>query len=138
MKRSGLKPPTWEQVKAFRRKPRKPLPRVGRRKRDSRADEREMKRQLLERSGGFCEATRQLSDHFGHATAMSVCGTAILHRGVDPHHVWPEDRDRGVHDPSRALLLCRPAHDYAHANPTMAKTLGLLRAKLGPASWGAE
>lgn len=138
MKRSGLKPPSVAKVRAWNRRARRPISKVGRRKRASRSDEREMKRQLVERSDGFCEATRRLCDQFGHPTAISVCGTAILHPGTDPHHVWPEDRDRGVHDPSRALLLCRHAHDYAHANPAIAKTFGLLRSLNAPASWGAE
>lgn len=48
------------------------------------------------------------------------------HPGTDPHHVWPSDRDRGVHNPARGLLLCRAAHDWAHDHPDQARPLRLL------------
>ena len=52
------------------------------------------------------------------------------HRGAHVHHVWPEDRDRGVHDPDRMLYLCVPAHDWTHAHPLAAKALGLMRPEI--------
>src|SRR5262249_55259452 len=70
---------------------------------------------------GWCEA-QGMADSYG----QPVCGQTRLHRGSHAHHVWPEDRDRGVHDPARALFLCSVSHSWAHTHPADAKRLGLL------------
>lgn len=68
----------------------------------------------------WCEAGGLLAD------GVPVCSSAA-HRGVEAHHVWPEDRDRGVHDPERGLWLCARAHRWAHDHPKLASVAGLLR-----------
>lgn len=72
---------------------------------------------LYERSAGWCEAMN----------VPNVCTTRGWHRGSEPQHLWPEDRDRGMHVPSRGLWLCHAAHAWAHANPEEAAVVGLLR-----------
>lgn len=98
----------------------------GRRSERDEADRAEFARQLEDRSEGWCEATERLRI-VAPELALKVCTTGILHKGTDPHHLFPEDRDRGVHDPSRGLWLCRHAHDWAHDHPRLAKSYGLLR-----------
>lgn len=72
-------------------------------------------------AGGYCEGRR----------FSSMC-TGV---GVEAHHVWPEDRDRGLHDPRRGKWLCRPCHNAVHSWPLKARRAGLLRAHaLGEAS----
>lgn len=86
--------------------------------------EREEFAEVLEtRARGRCE-TLAFLDADGR---LAACGTTRAHDGCDPHHIWPEDRDAGVHDPDRGLWLCRRAHRWVHDHPAWAKTLGLLR-----------
>ena len=77
----------------------------------------------------YCQAGG-LSDLEG----LPVCGPRFglpylwnVHPGDHAHHVWPEDRDRGVHDPDRMLYLCPTAHGWTHDHPLAAKALGLMR-----------
>lgn len=101
-------------------KQRKPIARVGRRaKRDRGAIDR-CRRAVLQRSGGRCEATGIIDP---------ICGYAP-HSGVAMHHMWPEDRDRGRHEPERCRWLCDASHAWVHAHPNKAKELGLLRPDL--------
>lgn len=79
------------------------------------------RREIQERSAGLCEARK-----------LGICGARVQHLGAHAHHVHPEDRDRGVHDPKRMLWLCPQAHAYAHNNPAKAKDLGLLRPEETP------
>lgn len=60
-------------------------------------------------------------------TKLPVCGTFGRHVGEHAHHVWPEDRDCGVHDPGRGKWLCAAAHRWTHANPAKAAVARLLR-----------
>lgn len=46
--------------------------------------------------------------------------------GTDPHHVWPSDRRRELHDPDRMLWVCRPCHDEIDARRFEAETAGLI------------
>jgi hypothetical protein len=73
----------------------------------------------------WCEAQGLLRGE-GYLRGKQVC-SASLHIGEHAHHVWPEDRRTGKHDPDRGLLLCYVAHSYAHDFPADAKRLGLLR-----------
>lgn len=73
------------------------------------------------KSRGWCEASGIRWE------GAPVCGSTRTHHGEHPHHVYPEDRDRGIHDPARGLWLCPAAHDWAHANPEAAKHVRLLR-----------
>jgi hypothetical protein len=72
--------------------------------------------ELKYRSGGECEVDNP-----------TACGTSQRHRGVHAHHVWPEDRDGGVHDPERGLWVCVRAHDYIHDHPALSAEFGWLR-----------
>lgn len=118
---STIRPPTLEDVRAWQRKPRKPIARVGRRKRREQAAESEFRAQVRMRAEGRCEAA-------GLATRVGlVCGTKYGHQGHHAHHVWPEDRDCGVHDPERGLWLCFEAHSWVHDHPEDAKMLRLMR-----------
>lgn len=128
MKRSGLKPPTLAQVRAWDRKPRtpilrsrKPLAVRGRKaKREEEALAR-FRRDLQNRSGGWCEAVERRA-----VDGDPVC-SVFAHAGEHAHHVWPEDRDAGIHEADRGLYLCARAHAWAHAHPWEAALAGLLR-----------
>lgn len=125
VKRSGLKPASPEQIRAWNEKPRKPLARSRLKQGKGAKARREepaldaFRAALIERSGGECESP--------YAVA---CGTSARHRGDHCHHVEPNDRDRGVHDPDRGLYLCARSHAWAHAHPVTAAVLGLLRPTL--------
>lgn len=113
--RTALKRPTVEQVWAWRAKPRKPLPKIGRKTRRTQAAWSACRAAVIHRSGGWCE------------TASPACVTSGRHPALDVHHVWPEDRDAGRHDPARCLHLCAAAHRWTHDHPMEAAALGLLR-----------
>lgn len=120
--RSRLKPPTLEQVIAWDRKPRKPLPRatkpiakIGRKGRRER-----------KAIAAFAAAVRAQAQGFCEAQVYGVC-SAQIHQGTMAHHVWPEDRDCGRHEPGRGAWLCWFAHRWVHENPDDARDIGLLR-----------
>ena len=77
------------------------------------------------RSGGMCEVR----------TPSCPVGP---HEGRDVHHRWPSDRDRGVHDPTRCVLLCGPAHLFVHGSPSVARLDGLLMRDGDPDPWLEE
>lgn len=110
-------------------KRRKPLRRSRLRQGKGRKAEREQPArdefaEVLEtRARGRCETLAFLDSD----ERLAACGTTSAHEGCDPHHIWPEDRDAGVHDPERGLWLCRRAHRYVHDHPAWAKPRGLLR-----------
>lgn len=84
------------------------------------------------RSEGWCEAHAICERVAGAIPAANdwrsrVCGTILLHEGAHAHHVWPEDRDAGLHEAQRMRWLCPHAHDWVHRHPTAAAALGLLR-----------
>lgn len=65
--------------------------------------------EVLERSGGACEAL-----------ISSVCvgtGQAFHHRKLRRH---------GDHSAANCLHVCRPCHDFIHANVEVAYGVGLL------------
>lgn len=111
-----------DRVRAWQARSRRALPRTGRAAARSRAaldSARDVVRERL-----VCEAAR-LTDPTN--AARWVCDTPGPHRGAHAHHVWPEDRDGGVHDPERMLWLCADAHRWVHEHPAAAAELGLLR-----------
>jgi hypothetical protein len=145
VKRSGIRRPTLEEVRAYEQrqreralarqkerraeidaepiKRRSPLARFGRKAKREAADLERFRVELRRRSGGWCEAQKlnRPPDYI-----VPVC-IPYRHNGTQAHHVQPEDRDRGKHDPNRGLWICHVAHDWAHANPQDAKVVGLLR-----------
>ena len=96
---------------------------IGRKAQRERAALDDFRLALSTRHGGQCEAM---------LFTPIVCSLSP-HAGSDAHHVFPEDRDAGRHDPDRGLYLCRLAHQWAHNNPASAKSVGLLRSPLPPA-----
>lgn len=122
LKRVGLKPPTPEQVQAWRGKPRTPIGRgaapkkIGRRGRRLEASWQACRAAVISRSGGACEGPDLPGIHPSHA-----------HGATDVHHLHPSDRAAGVHDPDRCLHLCRPLHSWIDLEPRKAHELGLLR-----------
>lgn len=113
------------QVIAWNNRERKPIARTARPKRVGRKTKREQaawelcKAVVLTRSGGYCEAN-----------IVGVC-PRWKHGGTQTHHLWPEDRDKGLHDPARCIRVCIYAHpDWIHGHPIDAKALGLLRPDL--------
>lgn len=140
LKRSGLKRPTREQVTAWEQKPRTPLRRTrlkqgkGTKAVREQPDIASFRERLQERSGGECEAQGVLywmtiagGEMSPSDQLLLVCGTHDRHHGAHPHHVWPEDRDAGIHDPERGLWLCARSHAWAHDHPALAAEFGLLR-----------
>lgn len=141
MKRSELRRDPVK-IAAWLRKPRKPITRTALRRGPGRKAQRErpaldrFRETLRARNDGYCEGPngativvdgqRRYVD-VPHANVWTTPGTIGRHPGCDPHHLFPEDRDRGVHDPARGLWLCRPCHDWIDAHPAWAHQLGLLR-----------
>jgi len=101
---------------------------------------------VFERSHGYCsimvegDATRPFPfyDQITRTDREMICGRDGPHRGDNAHHVWPEDRDAGLHDPDRGLWVCYAAHHWIHdhpgelradgtVTPRTAKAFGLLR-----------
>jgi hypothetical protein len=114
--RTALKQPTLEQVWKWQRKPRKPLPKVGRKAKREQQGWDACRAQVISRSRGYCEGN-----------VLNVCPSGLGHGASHVHHVWPEDRRDGVHDPERCLHLCAEAHRWVHDNPLEAGAYGLLR-----------
>lgn len=100
-----------EKVRAWQQRSRRRLPAVGAKTRREAAALADLRTAVHQRSGGWCEV------------ATPACP---LHRhpASDVHHVWTSDRDRGVHDPDRALHVCRPAHDWIGRYPNEAEARG--------------
>lgn len=109
----------------------KPLAKIGRKTEREKPALDAFREALRERSNGMCEAPLGCLADDGRYIEVPHTSARFPHAGVDPHHVWPEDRDCGVHDPDRGLWLCRVAHDWCDANPTDAKIVGLLRPESG-------
>lgn len=101
--------PRWKEPRPPKEKRR--LRPVGARKRRTLAAERRFAEVLFTRSKGRCEVT------------SPACPPG-MHVGHHPHHIWPSDRDRNVHDPDRGLWVCHVAHRWIHANPVTARSLG--------------
>lgn len=140
MKRSGLKRPTVEQVRAWNDKPRKPIARgtaplkratkaiakVGPKAKREKAALDAFREQVKNNARGLCQAPwYQVVD--GRIITVAHSHTGHPHGGGHSHHVWPEDHDYGIHDPVRGLYLCSASHRWAHDNPDDAKIVGLLR-----------
>lgn len=102
-----------EKTREWQRRSRKPLPKEGRKAERERSAVASFRAEVRRRAGGWCEgATPACPPH--------------RHAGAHAHHVWPSDRDRGVHDPERGKLLCAAGHDWTHAHPAEAERRGLL------------
>ena len=131
MKRSG--PPKRKtplradpaQTRDWQDRSRRRLPPTGRKAKREQSELDTFRAEVKARAQGWCEA--QTVGALTTTMAVEVCGTSFRHPGRHCHHVWPEDRDRGVHDPDRGLFLCAAAHGWAHTHPEQAAMLGLLR-----------
>lgn len=113
MKRSGLP------------KRKKPIRRFGKKAEREREALAQMHADLRDRSKGLCEMTTLIPN--APDVRQELCGVLGPHTGHDAHHLWPSDRDRGVHSAKRALWLCHYSHMRIHANPKLAESYGLLR-----------
>lgn len=147
MKRSGLNPPTLEQVRAWQSKPRKPLARASRsierktplpraRKQIAKVGPKALReagalarfrRQVKARAGGACEAPFGVYAPDGRWIHVDHDYSSHGHPGTQSHHLFPEDHDRGVHDPDRGLYLCDRSHRWSHLHPEDAKIARTLR-----------
>ena len=106
LKRTELKRGT-SRLKRTRLKP------TGRKAAREAEAQAEFRAEVRRRARGLCEG------------ATPACPPGP-HDGHHAHHVFPSDRDRGVHDPERGKLLCAPGHTWTHANPAEAERRGLL------------
>jgi len=80
-----------------------------RRKRDAVYPQR--RRQVFERGDGVCE--------FCHGAAMTDVHHVAGRGGPDPHRL------------SNLIGLCQPCHRRAHGEPEWARSVGLMRTRLG-------
>jgi hypothetical protein len=70
---------------------------------------------VVERDGLVC---------YGH-TVLPVLG---CFGPLDPHEIVPRGRRPGGHlDPDNVRMVCRAHHEWAHSNPWLAETVGLLK-----------
>lgn len=115
MKRTALKAPTVDQVRAWQQRPRNPIRKVGRKGRRERASIAFFNAKVAARASDICQAS-----------GLGICNH-VPHYGSTAHHIWPEDRDAGRHDPERGAWLCFAAHRWVHTHPLRAGQLGLLR-----------
>lgn len=81
---------------------------------------------LIARSGGECEAPAYVQTPT-RVIVVPHSSTARHHAGAHSHHQYPEDHDRGVHDPARGLYVCTASHDWAHLHPDDGALAGILR-----------
>lgn len=127
IKRTALKGPTMERVQAWQRKPRKALPKIGPKALREKAALKLFRRAVKANALGQCQAPFGEYAPDGRWIHVEHSASWLLHPGAHCHHVWPEDHDRGVHDPERGLYLCAGAHRWVHLNPADAAILRLLR-----------
>ena len=119
MKRSGplkRKTPLRSNLATSReweRRSRKPLPQTGAKTAREASDLAAFRKAVIARADGWCEI------------ASGGC-TPGPHPGRHAHHVWPSDRDAGLHDPTRGLWLCAGGHAYVHAHPQESYARGWL------------
>lgn len=99
------------KARAWQERSRRRLPKVGAKARREQAALAAMRTAVHQRSGGWCEV------------ATPAC-PLWRHPAADVHHVFTSDRDRGVHDPERALHVCRQAHDWFGRYPREAEARG--------------
>lgn len=98
------------KTEARKPKPRRPLPKIGKKGKRDRRELVEAKAQVLLRSKGRCEATR----------LPHVCELASQF-----HHIQRRSAG-GSNDPANLLHVCTPAHMRIHAMPDLARELGYL------------
>lgn len=112
LKRTRLKRPTIEQVRAWERKPRKRIPVKSQKRRREELARAEVAVAARARDGG-CVARGLVPDH--------VCAGPL-----DPHEVIPRSAWPGGHLVlDNVRTLCRAAHEWVHANERAAHRLGL-------------
>jgi hypothetical protein len=129
MKRTEIKRDP-DKIAAWLRKPRRAIARTALRRGPGRKAKRErpaldaFRAELRRRSGGYCEALFMLDG----TEIVLGCASPWPHEGHHAHHLFPEDHDRGVHDPERGLFVCAKVHHWIHdVDPARAHELGLLR-----------
>jgi len=132
LKRAPLKAPTIEQVRAWSSKPRKAIAKIGPKAKREAAALEAFRHDVKERARGMCEAPwggykRDPQRPMREIPIYAHHSSMTYHAGEHAHHMWPEDRDCGIHDPARGLFVCAVVHDWLHKHPDDAKALGLLR-----------
>lgn len=90
-----------------------PLRSMGRKQLRERDALNGFRRVIWERSGGMCEA---------HTPA---CAPGA-HVGGHCHHLAPSDRDKGLHNPDRGLMVCPTGHAFIHNEPALSYEMGWL------------
>lgn len=113
MKRGGRLRSDPAKVRAWQDRSRRALPKIGRKARREAPDIASFRAAVKYRAGGWCE------------TPTPACPPG-RHEGAHAHHVWPSDRDRGIHDPARGLYVCFAAHRWIHAHTGAAQAHGWL------------
>lgn len=123
MKRSGLKPPTLAQVRAWDRKPRKPLPRARRRPRQKSA---RREAETPERERVVAEASARDKNR---CRARDLVPEVRCRGPLDPHEIIPRSAwAAGYLVLANVLTVCRAHHDWIGDHPSKggpAHALGL-------------
>lgn len=101
------------KVREWQDRSRRALPTVGRRGRREAAAVAVFRRDVRANAAGRCQV------------ATPACQSGP-HRGDHSHHVYPSDRDAGVHDPTRGLYVCWAGHRWIHDHPDAAIAAGWL------------
>jgi len=114
---------------------RKPRTQLQRHKRTSAQNaERRAKEQAWQRGKGLkpvsakrkaenVERRRAVLAHFGENPVCQRCQSAPA---VDAHEVVPRSAGGSITDTANIRAVCRPCHDWIHANPADARATGWL------------
>lgn len=112
LKRTGLKPPTIEQVRAWQSKPRKRIPKTSKKRRGERLARAEVVLYARRRDGG-CVGRGLIPGHH--------CRGPLDGHEVIPRSAWP-----GGHLVlDNVRTVCRAAHDWIGGHERDAAAIGL-------------
>jgi len=124
LKRSGFK---TRKTASRPAKPRKRLKQQSAKRTAENEVRREMLEELVRVRGDGCEAGERvfvlLADQPGERGGYEGCALTAC----DGHEKHPRSQGGSPTDPDNVLLVCRACHDWTHAHPNAARSLGLLR-----------
>lgn len=87
-----------------------------------------IKKESSKRRQATNERKKMLKDFYSNVCAAATLVPNVRCSGkLDPHEPLTRARGGSIVDESNLMWLCRSHHDWAHANPTDAHSVGLLK-----------